>query len=39
MIDLSLKAARTVVDTALREARARNLKPLAVVVYDDRGAL
>ena len=39
MIDLTLEAARTVVDTALREARNRNLKPLAVVVYDARGAL
>ena len=34
MIDLTLEAARTIVDTALREARARGLKPLAVVVYD-----
>ena len=39
MLDLTLEAARTIVDTALREARARNLKPLAVVVYDARGAL
>ena len=39
MIDLTLEAARTVVDTTLREARNRNLKPLAVVVYDARGAL
>ncbi|MFC6792933.1 heme-binding protein [Methylobacterium komagatae] len=39
MIDLSLEAARIVVATALRTARERNLKPLAVVVYDARGAL
>lgn len=39
MIDLSLEAARIVVATALRTARERNLKPLAVVVYDTRGAL
>lgn len=39
MIDLSLEAARIVVATALRTARERNLKPLAVVVYDMRGAL
>ena len=39
MIDLSLEAARTIVATALRTARDRSLKPLAVVVYDARGAL
>ncbi len=39
MIDLSLEAARIVVATALRTARERNLKPLAIVVYDARGAL
>jgi uncharacterized protein GlcG (DUF336 family) len=39
MIDLTLDAARTIVSTALTTARARNLKPLAVVVYDARGAL
>ena len=39
MIDLSLEAARVIVETALREARTRGLKPLAVVVYDARGAL
>ena len=39
MIDLTLEAARAIVDTALGTARARGLKPLAVVVYDARGAL
>ncbi|GJD35174.1 GlcG/HbpS family heme-binding protein [Methylobacterium aerolatum] len=39
MIDLTLDAARTVVATALRTARERGFKPLAVVVYDARGAL
>lgn len=39
MIDLTLETARSIADTALREARTRGLKPLAVVVYDARGAL
>jgi uncharacterized protein GlcG (DUF336 family) len=39
MIDLTLDAARTIVATALEAARARGLKPLAVVVYDARGSL
>ena len=39
MIDLTLDAARTIVATALETARARGLKPLAVVVYDARGTL
>ena len=39
MIDLTLDAARTIVATALRTARERGLKPLAVVIYDARGAL
>jgi uncharacterized protein GlcG (DUF336 family) len=39
MIDLTLDAARAIVATALKTARERHLKPLAVVVYDARGAL
>jgi len=39
MIDLSLEAARTLVGAALRAARERGFKPMAVVVYDARGAL
>ena len=39
MIDLSLDAARTIVTVALRTARERSFKPMAVVVYDARGAL
>jgi uncharacterized protein GlcG (DUF336 family) len=39
MIDLTIETARIIVETALREARTRALKPLAVVVYDARGAL
>ena len=39
MIDLSLDTARTIVATALSTARERTLKPMAVVVYDARGAL
>ncbi len=39
MSDLKLKAAQKIVATALKEARDRNLKPLAVAVYDARGAL
>ena len=39
MPDLSLAAAQTIVATALETARGHDLKPLAVVVYDARGAL
>ncbi|GJE38959.1 GlcG/HbpS family heme-binding protein [Methylobacterium persicinum] len=39
MIDLSLDAARTIVAKALATAREHGLKPMAVVVYDARGAL
>ncbi|HEX8416202.1 MAG TPA: heme-binding protein [Methylobacterium sp.] len=39
MIDLTLAAAQTLVSAALAKARASGLKPLAVVVYDARGAL
>ena len=39
MSDLSLAAARTIVDTALATAPSRSLKPLAVIVYDARGSL
>lgn len=36
---LDLETAQTIVATALSQARARNLKPLAVVALDARGAL
>lgn len=39
MSDLTLAAAQTLVATALRTARERDLKPLCIVVYDARGAL
>ncbi|MCJ2034873.1 GlcG/HbpS family heme-binding protein [Methylobacterium sp. J-068] len=39
MSHLSLAAAQIIVATALETARAHALKPLAVVVYDARGAL
>ena len=39
MSDLPLEAARTIVNAALKAARDRGLKPLAVAVYDARGAL
>lgn len=39
MIDLTLDLANAIVATALRAARERGLKPLAVVVYDARGSL
>lgn len=39
MSDLTLAAAQTILATALETARAHRLKPLAVVVYDARGAL
>ena len=38
MSDLTLDAAQTIVAAALKEARTLSLKPLAVVVYDARGA-
>ena len=39
MTDLQLSAAQTILDAALAEARRLNLKPLAVVVLDGRGAV
>ncbi len=39
MPDLTLRAAQEILTVALKAARDRNLKPLAVVVYDARGAL
>lgn len=39
MEKLTLAAARTIVDAALAHAREKKMKPLAVVVLDDRGAL
>lgn len=39
MTDLTLSAARTILDAALAEARRLNLKPLAVVLLDARGAV
>lgn len=39
MSDLTLAAAQTIVEAALKAAREHALKPLAVVVYDARGAL
>ena len=39
MTDLPLSAARTILDAALTEARRLNLKPLAIVVLDGRGAV
>ena len=38
MTDLTLDQARTIVDAALRHARAQNFKPLVVAVLDARGA-
>jgi uncharacterized protein GlcG (DUF336 family) len=37
--ELTLEAAQTIAATALRTAREKSFKPLAVVVYDARGAL
>jgi uncharacterized protein GlcG (DUF336 family) len=37
--ELTLEAAQKIVATALKTAREKSFKPLAVVVYDDRGAL
>ncbi len=39
MPDLQLRAAQDIIATALTTARDNRLKPLAVVVYDARGAL
>lgn len=39
MPDLSLAAARQILDTALAHARKTNLKPLAITVLDARGAV
>ncbi len=39
MPDLALDAAQTILTVALRTARERGFKPLAVAVYDARGAL
>jgi uncharacterized protein GlcG (DUF336 family) len=39
MTDLTLAAARTILDKALKTARDHGLKPMSVVVYDARGAL
>ena len=39
MTELKLEAARTIVAAALDAARGRNFKPMAVAVYDARGAL
>ena len=39
MPDLKLEAAQTIVAAALKTARERNFKPMAVAVYDGRGAL
>lgn len=39
MTDLTLSAAQTILDAARAEARRLNLKPLALVVLDDRGAV
>lgn len=39
MTDLPLSAAQTILDATLTEARRLNLKPLALVVLDGRGAV
>ena len=39
MPDLTLDAAQTILSAALEAAREKSLKPLAVAVYDARGAL
>ena len=39
MPQLTLEAAQTIVREALKAARDKGMKPLAVVVYDERGAL
>lgn len=38
MTDLTLEAAQAIVTAALKQGRANNLKPLAIVVLDARGA-
>ncbi len=39
MSELTLQAARTIAETTIKTAREKNLKPISVVVYDERGAL
>lgn len=39
MTDLTLKAAKTIIDTAQKHARDNNFNPLAIIVLDNRGAL
>ncbi len=39
MSELKLEAAQTIVNAALKEGRAKNMKPLGVIVLDARGAL
>ena len=39
MPDLTLDAAQTILSAALKAAREKDMKPLAVAVYDARGAL
>ena len=39
MTELTLEAAQTIATTTLKTAREKSFKPLAVVVYDARGAL
>lgn len=39
MSELTLQAARTIADATVKTAREKNLKPISVVVYDERGAL
>src|SRR5689334_22190258 len=39
MSELTLQAAQTIAEATLRTAREKSFKPLAVVVYDARGAL
>ncbi len=39
MTDLTLQAAQTIAQAALKAAREKSFKPLSVVVYDARGAL
>jgi uncharacterized protein GlcG (DUF336 family) len=39
MSELTLQQAQTIATAALKAAREKSFKPLAIVVYDDRGAL
>ena len=39
MTELTLAAAQTIIDTALKHARTNNYNPIAIVVLDNRGAL